>query len=39
MIKLATKVQATNEIKPAKIHHTYRYNFDRSIPVERIVKK
>jgi len=39
MIKVATQVQATNEIKPAKIHHTYRYNFDRSIPVERIVKK
>jgi len=39
MIKVAMQVQATNEIKPAKIHHTYRYNFDRSIPVERIVKK
>ncbi len=39
MIKVATQVQATNEIKPAKVHHTYRYNFDRSIPVERIIKK
>ena len=39
MIKVATQVQATNEIKPAKIHHTYRYNFDRSIPVERITNK
>jgi len=39
MIKVATQVQATNEIKPAKVHHTYRYNFDKSIPVERIVKK
>ena len=39
MIKVATQVQATNEIKPAKVHHTYRYNFDISIPVERIVKK
>ena len=39
MIKVAMQVQATNEIKPAKVHHTYRYNFDRSIPVERIVKK
>ena len=39
MIKVATQVQATNEIKPAKIHHTYRYNFDRSVPVERITKK
>ncbi len=39
MIRVATQVQATNEIKPSKIHHTYRYNFDRSIPVERILKK
>ena len=39
MIKVATQVQATNEVKPAKVHHTYRYNFDRSIPVERIIKK
>jgi len=39
MIKVATQVQATDEVKPAKIHHTYRYNFDRSIPVERIIKK
>lgn len=39
MIKVATQVQATDEVKPAKVHHTYRYNFDRSIPVERIIKK
>ena len=39
MIKVATQVQATDKVKPAKVHHTYRYNFDRSIPVERIIKK
>ena len=36
MIRVAQQVQATDEIKPGKIHHTYRYNFDTSIPVERI---
>jgi len=35
MIKVAEQVQ----VKLGKIHHTYRYNFDRSIPVERITKK
>ena len=39
MIKVAQQIQATDEIKPGKIHHTYRYNFDRSIPVERITNK
>lgn len=32
MIRVAEQVQVTL----GKIHHTYRYNFDRSIPVERI---
>ena len=35
MIRVAEQVQ----VKLGKIHHTYRYNFDRSIPVERITKK
>ena len=35
MIRVAEQVQK----KKKKIHHTYRYNFDRSIPVERITKK
>tara|TARA_A200000113_G_scaffold108170_1_gene97069 strand:- start:2509 stop:3666 length:1158 start_codon:yes stop_codon:yes gene_type:complete len=35
MIRIAEQVQ----VKLGKIHHTYRYNFDRSIPVERITKK
>ena len=39
MIKVAQQIQATDEIKPGKIHYTYRYNFDRSIPVERIKNK
>jgi hypothetical protein len=34
-IRVAEQVQ----VKLGKIHHTYRYNFDRSIPVERITKK
>jgi len=32
MIKVAEQVG----VKIAKIHHTYRYHFDKSIPVERI---
>ena len=32
MIRVAEQVQ----VELGKIHHTYRYNFDRSIPVERI---
>ena len=36
MIRVAQQVQASDKIKPGKIHHTYRYNFDASIPVERI---
>lgn len=35
MIRVAEQVQ----VKLGKVHHTYRYNFDRSIPVERITKK
>ena len=35
MIRVAEQVQ----VKLGKIHHTYRYNFDRSIPVERITNK
>ena len=35
MIKVAEQVQ----VKLGKVHHTYRFNFDRSIPVERITKK
>ena len=35
MIIVAEQVQ----VKLGKIHHTYRYNFDRSIPVERITNK
>ena len=35
MIRIAEQVQ----VKLGKIHHTYRYNFDRSIPIERITKK
>lgn len=35
MIRVAEQVH----VKLGKIHHTYRYNFDRSIPVERITKK
>ncbi len=35
MIKVAEQVQ----VKLGKIHHTYRYNFDRSVAVKRIVKK
>ena len=35
MIRVAEQVQ----VKLGKIHHTYRYNFDSSIPVERITKK
>ena len=35
MIRVAEQVQ----VKLGKIHHTYRYNFDRSISVERITKK
>ena len=35
MIRVAEQVQ----VKLGKIHHTYRYNFDKSIPVERITKK
>jgi len=35
MLRVAEQVQ----VKLGKIHHTYRYNFDRSIPVERITKK
>ena len=35
MIRVAEQVQ----VKLGKIHHTYRYNFDRSIPIERITKK
>ena len=35
MIRVAEQVQ----VKLGKIHHTYRYNFDRSMPVERITKK
>ncbi len=35
MIRVAEQVQ----VRLGKIHHTYRYNFDRSIPVERITKK
>lgn len=35
MIRVAEQVQ----VKLGKIHHTYRYNFDRYIPVERITKK
>ena len=35
MIRVAEQVQ----VKLGKIHHTYRYNFDRSITVERITKK
>ena len=36
MLRVASQVQATSDIKPGKIHHTYRYNFDKSIPVKRI---
>jgi len=39
MLRVASQVQDTGEIKPSKIHHTYRYNFDESIPVERITGK
>tara|TARA_B110000014_G_scaffold54451_1_gene36669 strand:+ start:786 stop:1958 length:1173 start_codon:yes stop_codon:yes gene_type:complete len=39
MLRVASQVQATSDIKPGKIHHTYRYNFDKSIPVERITGK
>ena len=35
MIRVAEQVQ----VKLGKIHHTYRYNFDRKIPVERITSK
>ena len=35
MIKVAEQVQ----VKLGKVHHTYRFNFNRSIPVERITKK
>tara|TARA_B000000441_G_C21738517_1_gene351786 strand:+ start:135 stop:323 length:189 start_codon:yes stop_codon:yes gene_type:complete len=35
MIRVAEQVQ----VKLGKIHHTYRYNFDRTIPVERITNK
>ena len=35
MIRVAEQVQ----VKLGKIHHTNRYNFDRSIPGERITKK
>ena len=35
MIKVAEQVQ----VKLGKVHHTYRFNFDRSIPVKRITKK
>ena len=35
MIRVAEQVQ----VKLGKIHHTYRYNFDRKIPVERIISK
>ena len=35
MIRVAEQVQ----VKLGKVHHTYRYNFDRSIPVKRITKK
>ena len=36
MLRVASQVQDTSDIKPGKIHHTYRYNFDKSIPVKRI---
>ena len=35
MIRVAEQVQ----VKLGKIHHTYIYNFDRTIPVERITNK